>query len=152
MKSDKQKIRTQVQKKWNALSKEEIKKLSKKAVEKILQDEKVKKAKVIFSYKALKDELLLGELLEKAGKKIIYCKQSGEVKFPVEPSEGAVIIVPARALAKNGVRLGRGGGHFDKFLAGKNFYTISAVPSFAFFDRLPEQIYDVRIKKVFKVY
>ena len=88
------------------------------------------------------------EILKERAEKIIYCKQSGEVSFPVEPEEGDVIIVPARALAKNGARLGRGGGHFDKFLSGKNFYTISAVPSFAFFDELPEEETDARIQQI----
>ena len=142
------KIREKVQKKWNALSRTEIEMLSQKAVEEILKDKKVRGAEMIFSYKALKDELLFGEFLEKAGKKVVYCKQSGGATFPLKPKEGAVIIVPARALAKNGTRLGRGGGHFDKFLAGKNFYTISAVPSFAFFDKLPEEQTDVRIQKI----
>ena len=73
------------------------------------------------------------------------------MSFPIEPQEGAVIIVPARALAKSGARLGRGGGHFDKFLTGKNFYTISAVPDFAFFDKLPEEQWDIKIRGVFKI-
>ncbi len=147
----KQQIRKQVQKKWNALSRKEIEELSQKAIKRILKDEKVRDAEMIFSYKALKDELLLGEFLEIAGKRVVYCKQSGEVKFPIEPKDSAVIIVPARALAKDGARLGRGGGHFDKFLASRNFYTISIMPSFAFFDKLPEEQTDVRIMRALRI-
>lgn len=65
----KQKIREEIQKKWNALSREEIERLTQEAAEEILKDEKVRSAEMIFSYKALKDEFLLGEFLEKAKKR-----------------------------------------------------------------------------------
>ncbi len=71
-----------------------------------------------------------------------------------EPTQTAPLVVPdllvvsGLAFTKSGKRLGRGKGHFDRYLSQYPVRTISLVFSWALFDDLPTEPHDVRIDTV----
>lgn len=71
-----------------------------------------------------------------------------------EPAEGTVLdpgllgpdalaLVPCLAASRDGVRLGRGGGYYDRFLAGFAGRALLACPRALLFDTLPADPWDV---------
>lgn len=59
-----------------------------------------------------------------------------------------IVIVPSLALDAQGIRLGKGGGYFDRFLhahASLGTATVSVVPDFALLEYIPVEEHDVRI-------
>jgi 5-formyltetrahydrofolate cyclo-ligase len=71
----------------------------------------------------------------------------------VEPDEltGALICVPGVAFTPGGARLGRGGGYYDRLLAGLGPGIVTAGLSYSFqlIDRLPQEAWDRRLDLVF---
>lgn len=67
-----------------------------------------------------------------------------------KPTMHTLCIVPSRALDIQGNRLGRGRGHYDKFLKDYNVTTVSIVPDFAFLQNVPTEDHDMRIDFPFK--
>jgi 5-formyltetrahydrofolate cyclo-ligase len=61
---------------------------------------------------------------------------------------GAIICVPGVAFGLKGQRLGRGGGHYDRFLAAlpDEAITVGLAYSFQLLDRIPEESFDQRLK------
>lgn len=59
-----------------------------------------------------------------------------------------VVIVPGVAFTSDGVRLGRGGGHYDRFLVGVTCPTIGVCFSEQICDELPHEPHDVRVAAV----
>lgn len=59
----------------------------------------------------------------------------------------ALICVPGLAFGRNGERLGRGGGHYDRLLArmGREAISVGLAYSFQLLDRLPEEEADRRL-------
>lgn len=62
-----------------------------------------------------------------------------------------LIFVPAVAANRNGQRLGRGGGFYDRFLANQKSYTISVLPAFAVLEGIPVETHDQEIDKAIKI-
>ena len=60
----------------------------------------------------------------------------------------AIICVPGVAFGLKGQRLGRGGGHYDRFIAAlpDEAVTIGLAYSFQLLDRIPEESFDQRLK------
>lgn len=72
-----------------------------------------------------------------------------------EPPESAeviqnpdVIIVPGLAFDRQGFRLGRGGGYYDRYLAGRSTLTIGLCHQAAFVDLLPRDPWDIPVALV----
>jgi 5-formyltetrahydrofolate cyclo-ligase len=59
-----------------------------------------------------------------------------------------LLIVPGLAFTKNGKRLGRGKGHYDRYLGQHKCKTVSLAFSWMLLDDLPTEPHDVRIDKV----
>lgn len=71
-----------------------------------------------------------------------------------EPPESALLInpdflvVPGLAFTLRGKRLGRGKGHYDKYLGANNLRTASLAFSWQLFDDLPTEPHDIKISEV----
>ncbi len=61
-----------------------------------------------------------------------------------------LVVVPGLAFTKGGVRLGRGGGYFDRWLPllSAHIPTIGLAFDFQIADTLPEQAHDIRVSRV----
>jgi len=66
---------------------------------------------------------------------------------PAAVATAAVVLVPALAVARDGVRLGRGGGYYDRSLAlaGDGTALIAVVRDEELVDALPHEPHDVRM-------
>ena len=65
--------------------------------------------------------------------------------------DAAVIVVPALAVARDGARLGRGGGHYDRSLAlAPGSRVVALVGDDELLDALPADPHDVRVAAVWR--
>ena len=69
----------------------------------------------------------------------------GEAEIVNNP---AVVIVPGIAFDRDGFRLGRGGGYYDRWLSGKRCRTIGLCRPERLLERLPRDAWDVPIDEV----
>jgi len=62
----------------------------------------------------------------------------------------ALVLVPALAVDKNGVRLGRGAGHYDRSLAdtASGTHLVAVVRDQEIFEALPAERHDIRMTAV----
>lgn len=71
---------------------------------------------------------------------------------PASPGDlgGALVCVPGVAFGKTGQRLGRGQGHYDRFLAEfcAEAITVGLAYSFQLLDRIPEESFDRRLNLI----
>jgi 5-formyltetrahydrofolate cyclo-ligase len=66
----------------------------------------------------------------------------------VDPSSIDLVLVPGLAFTVDGDRLGQGGGHYDRFLAGCRATAVGVCFAEQLVDRLPLQAHDVRLSRV----
>ncbi|MEO5723324.1 MAG: 5-formyltetrahydrofolate cyclo-ligase, partial [Ilumatobacteraceae bacterium] len=66
----------------------------------------------------------------------------------VDVAELDLVLVPALAFTSDGVRLGRGGGHYDRFLALCSAPTIGLCFAEQVVDELPVELHDVRVGRI----
>jgi 5-formyltetrahydrofolate cyclo-ligase len=59
-----------------------------------------------------------------------------------------LVVVPGLAFTKDGKRLGRGKGHYDRYLTQYNPHTVSLAFSWALLEDIPTEPHDVYINKV----
>lgn len=119
-------------------------------------------AKVISSFQSYGDEpdtFALHEALKEQGKTIYLPRlnpdktltwlEDGQVVTPAKLKTIDVIIVPALAIDSRGVRLGQGGGSFDRALIDLSGWKVALIDHVCFTDEeLPEEIHDVRMDAV----
>ena len=63
----------------------------------------------------------------------------------IDPSLVDVVLVPGLAFGRDGRRLGRGAGYYDRFLAGLEAETVALTTSSRIRDDLPLEPHDVRV-------
>lgn len=71
--------------------------------------------------------------------------------IPARPHHGSVIIVPGVAFAPNGVRIGYGGGYYDKYLnrfSDVMWKKIGLSYEFQLFDSLPQEPHDCLLDQI----
>ena len=143
----------------------------------LMQDISVQNADLLLAYASCGDEPDTWQLIRWAlahGKKLALpkCGQNQQMRFFIihqvedlqagahdilEPvtsqksvmTEKSVCIVPAIAFTRKGVRLGQGGGYYDRFLKGHpDLYTIGIGYDFMIEDSLPCEAHDFLMKKI----
>lgn len=177
---DKQALRKEIKKIRKDLyeNNKELKDIyDKELIEKLLCNPKYKKAKNIFCYIGINEEINTSRFIEKAfsdGKSISVPKIIGKmdmrainitsleelVQVPpfgiLEPKDCEnimtdidLIIVPGLAFDKNGGRLGYGGGFYDVFLE-KNHKaeTIALCYNFQLLEDVPTEDHDARVEEI----
>ncbi|HKF30589.1 MAG TPA: 5-formyltetrahydrofolate cyclo-ligase, partial [Candidatus Binataceae bacterium] len=73
-----------------------------------------------------------------------------DASAPPQELGGAIIVVPGLAFGPQGQRLGRGGGHYDRFLAAlpREAITVGLAYSFQLLDRIPQESFDRRLQYI----
>lgn len=66
----------------------------------------------------------------------------------LEDTEPDCILIPGLAFDRRGYRLGRGGGHYDRLLAGSRGFSVGLGVEAQRVDRLPIEAHDVRLHLV----
>ena len=173
---DKLEIRREVRRRIKELSEEHRATAAKEIFTQIEQHEYFHQATCIALFCAMKDEVATYYALEAwsaMGKRIVVPRVEGDImRFydysPDTMQEGAfgimeptsndevtaenidLIIVPARAFTLSGIRLGRGGGFYDKYmsLSGFRAYKIGIAYACQIFDTLPHADHDIRVDEV----
>lgn len=170
---DKKELRSHIKTLKKQHSKEELKKQSELILEKLENNKSFIEAKIVMLYSSLPDEVQTQEFLTKwrNEKKIILPTVVGDDIIPVElskdtdfaigdfnilepqnePYSGSydLIIVPGVAFDKNGNRIGRGKGYYDRFLCKHlDVRRIGICFDFQFVDEVPTEDNDIKMHEV----
>lgn len=171
---DKRTLRRSVRAEIAKLSDEEKALLSARIFATIEQLEAVENATVVALYAALADEPQSEEIIDRLAKskRVVLPRIKGdEMDFydisegvsegsfgilepiattPIEPCEIDVMIVPGVAFTRNGARLGRGKGFYDKYLSRNGFraYTIGVCYPCQIVESIPTEGHDKTLDRV----
>lgn len=154
-------------------TKEQLLEQSVAILSKLENDDDFKKARIVMIYSALTDEVQTQAFLEKwrYRKKIILPTVVGDDIIPVELAEDTtfavgdfnilepqnepytggydLIVVPGVAFDRNGNRIGRGRGYYDRFLCKHlNVRRIGICFDFQLVDEVPTEPNDIKMDKV----
>ncbi len=154
-------------------TKEQLLEQSEVILSKLENDDDFKKARIVMIYSALPDEVQTQAFLEKwrHRKKIILPTVVGDDIIPVELAEDTgfavgdfnilepqnepytggydLIVVPGVAFDRNGNRIGRGRGYYDRFLCKYlNVRRIGICFDFQLVDEVPTEPNDIKMDKV----
>ena len=176
--SDKRKIRQAVRAEIAKLSAEDKFIYSMLIFSKLSRIEEISKASVIAIFISLSDEPETAEFIKylaRQNKRVIVPKIEGEnMNFydiskglqkgafgimepvettPIEPSEIDVMVVPGVAFTRDGKRLGRGKGFYDKYLSHRGFraYTIGVCYHCQLVGFLPTEPHDKTLDLVVSI-
>ena len=172
----KKEIRKEVRRRIKEIGEQERKLTSKQIFDYIASQKIFAEARCIALFAAMGDEVPTQYALDewlKMGKRLVVPRVEGDVmRFydysPDTMQEGAfgimeptsndevtaenidLIIVPARAFTLSGIRLGRGGGFYDKYmsLSGFKAYKIGIAYACQIFDSLPHDPHDIKVDEV----
>jgi 5-formyltetrahydrofolate cyclo-ligase len=119
-------------------------------------------ARIIASFQSYGEEpdtFALHTLLKSGGKEILLPRMNPDKSLtwlsdgieidPATLQKVDVVIVPALAIDSHGVRLGQGGGSFDRALPQLSGWKVALIDSVCFTDiQLPEEAHDIRVDAV----
>lgn len=162
---DKAVLRKEIERRLKAFKEQDRE--SHEITSKLLAMEEYRNADVILAYAPMRNEVDISILFE--DKRLLFPYIEGKEMFFAPPPlkkgahgffepekripayfKNAVILVPARALTLDGLRLGRGGGYYDRFLE-KNkadLFSIGLAFSVQIVDELPVENHDRRLDVV----
>jgi 5-formyltetrahydrofolate cyclo-ligase len=173
--TDKRTLRKEIRAEIAKLSADEKLSLSAQIFSKIATVDKMRNASVIALFVALPDEpqtsAFIEQLLQEKKRVVVPRIEGDEMNFyeisegvaigaynimeplatiPVEPREIDAMIVPGVAFTREGARLGRGKGFYDKYLSHKDFraYTIGVCYPCQVVEDLPSEPHDKIIDEV----
>lgn len=165
-------LRKEIRAKRRSLGDEEVCAASKAAAEKFMELDAVKKARLILSYMPAKNELdvrRINTALTALGKQVAYplCVENGGLRLYVPetadalrpgsygilepdpamssevfPADLDLIIVPAVAFTSDCMRLGQGGGYYDRLLEKTSAVTVGIGYDFQLLPELPIEEHD----------
>lgn len=169
-------IRREVRSRIKELSGEQKRVSASEVFSRVEQLEVFAASRCIALYAALPDEVPTSEVVARwyaAGRRVVLPRVEGDVMrfydyepkalqtgyFGIDEPMGDeecpaaaidLIIVPARAFTKSGVRLGRGGGFYDKYMSLPDFRAHKTGVAFScqIFEELPFDNHDIRVDEV----
>lgn len=169
---EKSKIRQIIKERKKSMTSDEIRKSDYNIQQNILNTEEIKNANTVFCFVSMKDEIETRPVIEallKAGKRVgvpkcikgnnlrVYeIKSFSDLKkgfFGIEepletcieifPEQIDAAIIPCTSCDKNGNRLGKGGGYYDRYLSDTKFHKIVICRSNLMFDEIAVDEFDV---------
>ncbi|MBR5603699.1 MAG: 5-formyltetrahydrofolate cyclo-ligase [Bacteroidales bacterium] len=170
---DKKELRTHIKSLKKQHSRESLLEQSKSILSKLENNKAFIEAKTVMLYSSLPDEVYTHDFLEKwrNEKKIILPTVVGDDIIPVELSRDTefatgdfnilepqneeytgdydLIVVPGVAFDRNGNRIGRGKGYYDRFLCKHlDVYRIGICFDFQVVDEVPTEDNDIKMNEV----
>ncbi len=173
---DKQALRKQIREQKRAMTEEMIVSKSLALGDKFLASEAYQQAKTIYGYLPYNQEVRTVDMLQQAirdGKRVAVPKCYGdEMRFiylddlsqvekgycgipepvadsPVANDPTALVLMPGLAFTKEGLRMGYGGGFYDKFLAAEPHHpTLALCYDFQMVEHIPTEEYDIPVDTV----
>ena len=173
---EKQALRKAIREQKRAMTETQIISKSEKLGELFIASELYKQAKTIYGYLPYNQEVRTTAMLQRAledGKKVAVPKCYGdEMRFiyledlsqvekgycgipepiedgPVADDPNALVLMPGLAFTKEGLRMGYGGGFYDKFLASEPGHpTLPRCYDFQMVEHIPTNAYDVPVDVV----
>jgi len=67
---------------------------------------------------------------------------------PIAPADVDLVVVPALAVDRQGMRVGYGRGYYDRFLKHVHSHSVSIVYSSCLLDRIPAEPHDVPVESL----
>ena len=172
----KKELRALIRRRKSAFSTESLRELSQAIMERVFSHPQVAKAHTLMMYASLPDEVYTLDVLEtlrQAGKRVYLPEVVSDTEMRLRVyeglsslSEGAfhimeptgdiclkdtpidVAIIPGMAFDRQGHRLGRGKGYYDRFLRGLHLYKIGVCFGFQLLDAIPYDEHDVVMDEV----
>jgi 5-formyltetrahydrofolate cyclo-ligase len=140
-------LREKMNQRLRGLTVEERQALSEEVCDRILQMRQWQEAESVLLFSPLPSEPIIAPLkLDCDARKVpeILIPQSPRNELHL-PDQLDLILVPGLAFSKDRHRLGRGGGFFDRLLAGRaaNAFKLGICFSFQLLDHVPTEAHDV---------
>lgn len=177
MTTDKKELRKLIRQRKRQFSDSQLQELSFAVTDSLVAHPRIKEAKVVMAYCSLADEVYTRSLIDKLrvmGKTVVLPVVLDDTRMEVriyndanDLKEGAygisepagirydeienidVAIVPGMAFDKEGHRLGRGKGYYDRFLSQIPYiYKIGVCFGFQLLDNVPSAEYDIIMNEV----
>ena len=170
---DKQSLRKSIIAKRLELSSDEVASKSNKVCAKVLKMPEYKASKVVYLYYPVNNELDVRPIMEdyiKAGKIMAFPKvENGDIYFYTVKSlddfapgkfnipepvgkelapEPDMIIVPGVAFSNDGMRVGYGGGFYDRFLSNCHVHSVGVCYSLQLLTYVPSMSHDQRLDEI----
>ncbi|MGN1263895.1 MAG: 5-formyltetrahydrofolate cyclo-ligase [Prevotella sp.] len=172
---EKHKLREKIRTMKRQFDRQELERLSLHAINRLMEHERFQAAHTVMLYHALPDEVSTSLIMETVtGKRLLLPRVTGEGTMelceyngPEDMKEGAfhimepcgkvfdnyraidLAVVPGVAFDRNGNRLGRGKGYYDRFLPlVPQAYKIGICFEFQLVDEVPTDGNDIRMDEV----
>lgn len=170
---DKDTLRKKIIKERLSLTNQEILIKSRIICQKIINSAEYKSSKVVYMYYAVNNEVSLRMIYDDCSKSkkimafpkvvgdnIIFCVAESENDFQIgkynipEPKsnekapDADLILVPGVAFSKDCMRIGYGGGFYDRFLSDNTVHSIGVCYDFQVLDYIPTQSHDERMDEI----